>query len=275
MTMAQILDGKKISEEILSELKNEITRLSKPLKLGIVLIGENPGSLAYVNQKKKTGARIGVEVKIFQFPEDITTKKLRAEVGRICRTLGMSGVIVQLPLPENINTQSILNAVLVSKDVDVLSQNSAGKLYLGTSPILPPTIAGAIRLLDAYAIEIKGKHVVIIGYGKLVGKPATVVFGNMGASISVARSSTTNLQEVVQLGDIVFSGVGKARLITKEMIKPGAVVIDAGYMTEGNKAAGDVAEDVQEVASWISPVPGGIGPMTVAMLFWNLVQLAK
>lgn len=271
---AQLLDGKKLSEEILNGLQAQIETMPT-MKLGIITVGENPASAAYAKQKKKTGEKIGIEVEIFRFPSEITTSKLRAQVNKIHRLSGITGVIVQLPLPEHIKTQSILNAVPVSKDVDVLSQNSSGKLYLGTSPVLPPTVGAIMKILESNDIEIANKRVAIVGYGKLVGKPAVLAFTEKRGVVSIIRSSTPNPQNITQEADIIVTGVGKAGIITRDMVKEGAVIIDAGYMSEGGKVVGDVADDVADVVSYITPVPGGVGPVTVAMLFWNLVQLAK
>ena len=277
---AILLDGKKISEKIEKELKEKVLKIKKPLTLAIVLVGENQASKKYIEQKKKFGKEIKVGVEIFKFPKTISTQKLRREVGKISKKTRISGLIVQLPLPKNINTQYVLNAVSAKKDVDALTRELSGRIYLGSSPILPPTTAGILKLSDGYKIEVKGKSVVIIGFGKLVGQPTSIVLAQRGATITVINEFTQNKEEFIKLADIVISGVGKPNIVTKKMLKDGVVVVDAGYSTVPGKAGtvqfiGDVNKDAESVASYITPVPGGVGPMTVAMLFSNLIELSK
>lgn len=271
----ELLDGKKLADEILSGLKEEVSKLNKKIKLGIVLVGDNTVSEKYIERKKKIGEGLGVEVRVYKYGADITTKKLREQIGVVCRVPNMGGVIVQLPLPEHINTQGVLDAVLPEKDVDVLGAKALGKFYVGKSSVMPPTVAGIIKLLEEYKIEVKGKTVAVVGQGRLVGKPATIVFEQMGATVLTINEFTENKEELIKKADIIVSGVGRPGLITKKMVKEGVVVIDAGTTAENGKLVGDVSKDVAEVASYITPVPGGVGPMTVAMLFWNLVELNK
>ncbi|MDX1607892.1 MAG: bifunctional 5,10-methylenetetrahydrofolate dehydrogenase/5,10-methenyltetrahydrofolate cyclohydrolase [Candidatus Spechtbacterales bacterium] len=273
--MAEILDGKKISDKILSELKKDIKKLNREIKLGVVMVGANAVSEKYVAQKKEIGRELGIEVRVYKYDKDITTKKLRKQIGDICRVPNMGGVIVQLPLPGHINTQSVLDAVLPEKDVDILSSKTLGKFYTGKSQIIPPTVSGIIKLLEEYNIETEGKNVVIIGQGRLVGKPAAVAFARRGATIISINKNTKNKEELIKKSDIIISGAGKPGLIKGDMVKEGAVVIDAGTTSEEGEIRGDVAEDAKEVAAYLTPVPGGVGPMTVAMLFYNLVKLNK
>lgn len=272
---AKVLDGKKLSEKILNELKTEIATLNKRIKLGIVLVGDDEVSVKYIEKKIKAGEKLGVEVKVYKYDKDITTKKLREQIGVICHIPHTEGVLVQLPLPEHINTQSILDAVLPEKDIDVLGAKALGRFYVGKSPITPATIAGILRLIDEYKIEIKGKTVAVIGQGRLVGSPMSIALMQRGATVISVNEFTENKEELIKKADMVVSGVGKPGLITKDMIKKGAVIIDAGTTAENGKLVGDVAEDAKEVASYITPVPGGVGPMTVAMLLYNLVELSK
>ena len=273
--MVKILDGRELSNKILTELKQEAKELNKPLKLGIIMVGDDDVSKKYIEQKKKKGDELGVEVKVYRYDKDITTKKLREQIGVICRVKDIGGVIVQLPLPGHINEQGVLDAILPEKDVDVLSSKALGKFYTGKSKILPPTVAGIAKLLDEYKIEAKGKIVAIVGQGKLVGKPASIEFERMGATVLSINEFTQNKEELIKKADIIVSGVGKSGVITKEMVKEGAVVIDAGTSMESGKLKGDTAEDVSDIASHITPVPGGVGPMTVVMLFYNLIKLAR
>lgn len=273
--MAKILDGKKLSEKIADNLKKEIVSLNKALVLGIVLVGENPASKIYIEQKKKFGKQIGVNVEIFKYRETISTRKLREEVGKISQKKRISGVIVQLPLPEHINKQYILNAISPKKDVDVLTRELAGRLYLGTSQILPPTTTSILKLLEKYKLEIKGKNVTVVGFGKLVGQPISTVLAQRGATITIVNEFTKDKKYFLKNADIVISGVGKANIINKKMLKRGVAVIDSGTTYVNNKLVGDINEDVKKIAGYITPVPGGVGPMTVAMLFSNLIELYK
>lgn len=272
---AKLLDGKKLADKILDELKIEISKLDVRIRLAIVLVGEDPSSFTYVNQKKKIGKKIGVDVKIYKYSNDISTRKLREKINKLNKLARVKGIIVQLPLPNHINTESILDTVKPKKDVDVLGRESMGRLIKNKSKILPPTVAGIVKLLEEYKIEYKNKNIAILGYGRLVGKPASIVFGNAGASVAVMRSSTKNIDKILKNADIIISGVGKPNLITTRMVKKGAVVMDAGISFKDGKLVGDVTGDVQKIASYITPSVGGVGPMTVAMLFYNLVQLSK
>ena len=272
---AKILEGKKLANKILEELKAEIRKLNVQIELAIILVGNDPSSVSYVKQKQKTGDGLGVKVKIYNYKSDISTRKLRQEINKLNKNKKINGIIVQLPLPENINTENILDAVNPIKDVDVLSRESVGRLYKNKSKILPPTVAGIIELLNAYSIDYKNKNIGIIGHGVLVGKPASIVFANCGASIFMVRSSTKNKEDILKQADIIISGVGKPDLVTNDMVKNDAVIIDAGTSQKDGKLVGDVADEVKKIASFITPVPGGVGPMTVAMLFRNLIELVK
>ena len=272
---AIILDGKKLSEKILSDLKKEVSEINRPIELAIVLVGNNPASLAYTKRKQKIGEELGIKVKIYKYEENISTRKLREEINKLNKNKKIKGIIAQLPLPNHINTESMLDAIKAKKDIDVLGRESVGRLYKNKSKILPPTVAGIKKLLDEYKIEYKGKNVAIVGYGSLVGKPASMVFANEGASIFVLRSSTKNKNKLLREADIIISGVGKPNLITKKDVKKGVIIMDAGMSEQNGKLVGDVADEVKKIAKYITPVPGGVGPMTVAMLFWNLLELVK
>src|SRR3989338_8217434 len=246
---AIILDGKKLSEKILSDLKKEVLEINKPIELAIVLVGNNPASLAYTKRKQKIGEELGIKVKIDKYEENISTRKLREEINKLNKNKKIKGIIAQLPLQNHINTESMLDAIKAKKDIDVLGRESVGRLYKNKSKILPPTVAGIKKLLDEYKIEYKGKNVAIIGYGSLVGKPASIVFANEGASVFILRSSTKNKEEILTQADIIISGVGKPDLITKDMVKKETVVIDAGMSQKNKKLVGDVATNVKDVDS--------------------------
>lgn len=271
-----ILDGRQLSQKILDNLKEEIKGIAKPLRLAIVMVGEHPASLSFIKQKQRSCKNVGIDFKFYKYPENISTASLRKNLNAVCKLKKNTGVIIQLPLPGHINKQYILNTVPPEKDVDVLAERSLGKFYTGRLSIIPPTIAGIIQLLEEYKID-KGKNVVIVGAGTLVGKPLATHLINQKATVTVLNSSTQDISEFTKKADILISGVGKANLITADMIKEGTVVIDAGLCEVGDgKIRGDVDfENVSKKASYITPVPGGVGPMTVVMLLSNVVTLAK
>jgi len=272
--MSKILDGKKTSEKILSDLKKETQKLN--LKLAVVLVGENPASLLYIEQKKKACEKIGVSFELFKFHQKISTSTLKKKVTEIVKRPDVSGLIIQLPLPEKINTQEILNAVSSKKDVDILSDENLGKFYQGNMRFLPPTVAGIAELLKKYRIEIKGKNIVLIGTGILVGKPLSIWLLNKKATFSAVGSFTKNIMFFTKQADILISGTGKPNLIKGNMVKKGAILIDCGSGKLRGKIIGDMNfKSVSKKASFIAPVSGGVGPMTVAMLLWNLVKMNK
>lgn len=276
MSKVIILDGNKLSEKILDELKKKIEASSKRIRLAVVLVGQDPVSLKYIEQKKKACKKIGADFRLYQFSENISTRKLRRELANITKATINTGIIIQLPLPEDINRQYILDAIPSEKDVDLLSSSSLGKFYTGKLDILPPTAGGVLRLLDEYKISIKGKNVVIVGAGSLVGKPLSILMMQKEATVTVCNNFTKNLGELTKKADILVSGVGKPGLITGKMVKNGVVIIDAGFSTIDKGVRGDVDFDsVAEKASYITPVPGGVGPMTVAVLLSNLIKLAS
>ncbi len=271
-----LLDGKKLSHKICADLKQNITGMKKQFRLAAVVVGRDPVIEKFVAQKKKIAESIGIEVRIYPFDEAITTNELRKRLVEIVHEKKNSGVIIQLPLPPHINTQYILNAVTPEKDVDVLSSRAIGNFVVGKSLVMPP-VAGAIRaLFEEYGIDYAGKRVVVMGAGTLVGKPMALWFLNEGVTFSVVRSSTSSPQEFLLNADIIISGVGKPRFINGEMVKDGVVVIDAGTSESEGKVAGDVDfESVALRASYMTPVPGGVGPVTIAVLLKNLVILAR
>src|SRR4030043_1923500 len=229
--MVKLLNGKKLSEEILKELRKKIKRNHLELTLGVVLAGDNKVSKIYIKHKRKACQKTGISFKLFKFSSKINTLELKKEIKKILPVV--SGLIVQLPLPKKIKAQEVLNIIPTEKDVDCLSEKSLGKFYTGKFLILPP-MAGAIsQIFKKYKIKIKGKNVVIIGAGRLTGKPMTIWFLQKKATVAVVNEFTKNIIFFVKNADILFSGVGKPNLITGEMIKRGAVIIDAG--TSNNK----------------------------------------
>ena len=250
--------------------------MGKKLRLAVVVVGENPVVRKFIEQKKKFGESIGIDVRIYPFDEKITTNELRKRMSEIVHEEKNTGVIIQLPLPSQINTQYILNSITPEKDVDVLSSRALGNFVSGKSQIMPP-VAGAIRaLLEEYGIDYKNKNIVTVGAGNLVGKPVAMWLLYEKVTFGVVRSNTQNPQEFLKYADIIISGVGRPKFITGDMVKEGVVVIDAGTSESEGKLVGDVDFDsVAPKASFITPVPGGVGPVTVAILFKNLFTLAK
>lgn len=269
------IDGNKIQKEILDELREEIKKRDLKLKLAAVLVGNDPGSRKFLELKGKAAQGIGIGFKMYEFPEDISTNKLREALNNIVKAGVNSGVIIELPLPEHINNQYILNTIPPQKDPDVLSTKSQGNFFVGKSKILPPAVEAVKIVFEKTNLDVKGKHVVVFGYGFLVGKPVTHWLKANGATVSVIDEFTKNPGKISKEADIIISGVGKVGLIKKDMVKDGVVVIDFGYVEEDGKIMGDVDfEAVSERSSMITPVPGGMGPLVIAAVLKNLVALS-
>jgi len=271
-----LLDGKKLAENILGNLKNEIKRRDLKLTLAVIQVGENPVSQIFINQKKKACKKTGISFKLFEFPAKIGVIELKKEIEKIVKNPANSGIIIQLPLPKKFLPEEFLNLIPEEKDVDVLSERSLGKFYQGTLKILPPTVDGILRLLKNYKIGLIGKNVVIVGAGRLVGFPLAIQLLKERATLSVLNEFTKDASFFTKKADILVSAVGKPNLIKADVVKKGAVVIDAGCSMKKGKLVGDVDfESVSKKASYITPVPGGVGPLTVACLLENLVKLNK
>lgn len=278
-TTTLLLDGKLAAEHLLAELKQQIMALpegSPKPGLACVLVGEHPASQLYVGRKVKKCQELGIHSELVTLPESISQVDLLAQITRLNQDSTIDGILVQLPLPSQIDTQTVIDHIDPSKDVDGFHPLTLGQLMIGIeAAALPCTPAGVIQMLDHYNIPIAGKHAVVVGRSNIVGKPVATMLLHRNATVTIAHSRTRNLAEVVQLGDIVIAAAGQPALITAEMIKSGAVVVDVGtHKLESGKIVGDVAfDDVKAVASAISPVPGGVGPMTIAMLMVNTVRL--
>lgn len=271
---AKILDGKKVAQEILRDVKQRAK--GKSLKLAVVQVGQNKVSETYIAEKQKIGEEAGIKVELFQFPETIVQKELQQEIGRIGKNPSVTGLIVQLPLPKTMNREEVLNCIPLEKDVDVLSGQALKNFGDGKFAIVPPTVGAVQALFLAYGIEIQGKKVTLVGYGRLVGMPISLWLKQENTEFEIADKDTKDLVAVTKAADVVISGVGKANLITGDMIKQGAVVIDAGTSVEDGKTTGDVDfASVSQKASYITPVPGGVGPLTVACLLRNVVILSE
>lgn len=275
-----IIDGRKIADKILGELKSEVATLrqaqGKPPYLAAVLAGDDTGSRRFLELKKKAAEGIGVECRIYEFPEKISNGELRKKLNQIVKATTCGGMIIELPLPAHLNTQAILNVVPEEKDPDVLSQKAQGTFFAGRSKTLPPSVEAVKQIFEEYKIEPKGKIAAVFGYGLLVGKPVSYWLTGQGAAVTVINEFTENPAELSQKADIIVSGVGKPDLIKPDMIKDGAVVIDFGFADTEKGIAGDVDfEEVGKKASLITPVPGGTGPIVVAAVLKNFVELIK
>jgi len=272
----EILDGKKLSQRIISKLKEEVAGMAKPLRLAVVVVGNDPVVQKFITRKRKAAEEIGIDFRVYPFEETVSANELRARVAEIVHEEKNTGVVIQLPLPSHIGKQHILNAVTPEKDVDVLSARAVGNVMVGKNPVISP-VAGAVKaLLEEYRIEYKGKRIVILGAGALVGKPIALWLLSESAGFSVVNLETPNAPELLKEADIIISGIGKPGFITGEMVKEGVVMVDAGTSESNGKLTGDVDfKTVSKKASFITPVPGGVGPMTVAMLLHNVVELGK
>ncbi len=270
-----IINGTKLAERLRDELKAEIAGFERKPGLAAVLVGENPASKVYVGIKQKKCAEVGITSQLHKLPETITQEKLLNEIEKLNKDPNIDAILVQLPLPKHINERTVLNAIALDKDVDGFHPLNLGKLAAGEDAIIACTPHGVLKLIQSTGETIEGKHAVIIGRSTVVGLPAALLLLQNNATVSICHSRTQNLKDIVKQADIVVAAAGKPGMITKDMIKKGAIVIDVGTTKVDGKLKGDVAENAQEVAGFITPVPGGVGPMTVAMLLYNTVQLHK
>ena len=275
--MAQIIDGKRISQEIKDELKEEVAALKAhgiEGSLAVVQGGEDPASSVYVRNKKKACEYIGLHSLSYELPEETTEKELLDLIASLNENDAVNGILVQLPVPKHIDADKVIRAISPEKDVDGFHPMNVGRLVIGEKGFVSCTPAGIIQLLKRSGIEISGKNCVIIGRSNIVGKPMALLMLQENATVTVAHSKTTDLKAVCKTADILIVAIGKKQFITADYIKEGAVVIDVGiHRGEDKKLFGDVCyEEVEPVASAITPVPGGVGPMTIAMLMSNCVE---
>ncbi len=271
----QIVDGKKIASGILERLKRDVERLESKPHLAVVLVGDDPPSLAYVRKKQEAASLVGIQFSLYRFPQSISEPSLVLEIRNIQKQ-DLSGIIVQLPLPSNLDKKRILNELNPEIDVDFLSWESLGKLVVGENNLVPPTPGAILEIFRYYKVPLTGAHVVLVGAGDLIGKPLTNIFLHMPLTLTVCRKESKDLGQYTKQADILITGAGKAKLIRADMVKKGAVVIDAGVSFKGKKIFGDVDfGPVSKKASIISPTPGGVGPITVAKLLENVVAIAK
>lgn len=274
--MAIILDGKKLRDKIFENLKQRLNNMSEKPTLAVILVGENPASQIYVRNKKKTAENLGINSIVINYPSNISEKILLDKIQELNNDNKITAILVQLPLPKHIDKFKIIDAIAPEKDVDGLTPYNSGKLFSGEEPyVYPCTPKGILLLLDEYNIELAGKHVVVIGRSNLVGKPVAQMLLNRNATVTMCHSHTKNLSDITKTADIVVSAVGK-NIIGEKMLKSDCVVVDVGIFKDINgKICGDVDfASASKIAAYISPVPGGVGPMTIASLMLNTVELA-
>ncbi len=277
--MAKLIDGKYISTQIKDEVKEKVKLLKeqgKEICLAVIQVGEDPASSVYVRNKKRACEYVGIESLAYELPEQTTEEELLALVEDLNKNEKVNGILVQLPLPEQIDEDKIIRAISPDKDVDGFHPESVGRLCIGEAGFLPCTPAGIIELLKRSNVEIDGKECVIVGRSNIVGKPMSLLLLRENGTVTVAHSHTKNLKEITRRADILVVAIGKPRFITVDYVKEGAVVIDVGiHRDENNHLCGDVDfEQVKEKASAITPVPGGVGPMTISMLMSNCAAAA-
>jgi len=272
--MAIILSGEYLAKDILQNLKKQVGKYQ--LRLAVIQIGENPVSAKYIREKEKTAKALGFGFQLYRFPETIKASVLQSALIKIAKDTKNTGLLIQLPLSRHLPLQKILDCIPLQKDVDVLSSKALGLFAQGALPWLPPTVKAVSILLGEAKVHLKGARVLVIGAGRLVGLPVSLWLLKEGATLTIANKTTKNLSSLAQQADVIISGVGKQRLVKGGMVKKGAVVIDAGTSVEQGKTSGDVDfATVSKKAKFLSPVPGGVGPLTVACLFQNLVTLSK
>jgi methylenetetrahydrofolate dehydrogenase (NADP+)/methenyltetrahydrofolate cyclohydrolase len=278
--MAKILDGRMASAEVRSEVASEVTGLEErgvPVRLDVILVGEDPASVTYVASKERDSQEVGIESRVHRFSADVPQEELAGLVGRLNEDTAVSGFFIQLPLPEGLDSMPLISSILPAKDVDGLSPESAGRLAVGLPSLLPCTPHGVIQLLKRNGIKLSGREAVVVGRSNLVGKPLAQLLLRENATVTLCHSRTRDLSEVTRRADILVVAAGRREMIGAEHVGEGAVVVDVGiHRKEEGGLVGDVRfDEVEQRAAWISPVPGGVGPMTRAMLLHNTVMAAR
>lgn len=275
--MATILDGKALAAKVKAQVKEEAATMARIPGLAVIIVGNNPASRVYVNSKRKDCEECGFLSEEFALPEETTEAELIALIQELNGRADIDGILCQLPLPNGINEEAVLMAIDPDKDVDGFHPMNAGALFVGKDGFLPCTPYGVMEILDEYGIDPKGKNCVVIGRSNIVGKPMSIMLLQRHGTVTICHSRTQNLAEICRGADILVAAVGKNHTVTKDMVKPGAVVIDVAMnRNDEGKLCGDVDfEDVKEIASAITPVPGSVGPMTRAMLMKNTLLAAK
>ena len=276
--MAEIIDGKALRNRILEGLKAEVKNLDKKPFLAVIIVGNDPASKIYVSNKKKTAMELGFQSVVIEMPENTPEKVLLEKIEELNKNKEVNAILVQLPLPAHISTERVIETVSPQKDVDCFHPFNTGKIAQNARPfVYPCTPKGIIRLLEEYKIPVAGKNAVVIGRSNIVGRPVAAMLTNLDATVTICHSKTQNLSEITKNADILISAAGSRGLVTADMVKDGAAVFDVGMNRDENgKLAGDVDfEAVKEKASFITPVPGGVGPMTICTLMTNTFELFR
>jgi len=274
--MVTIIDGKALANQLKEELKEEVAKLPTKPVLAVIIVGENPASQVYVRHKHRMAEAIGITSIQKKFPESISEEDLLKEIAELNQNKEVNGILVQLPLPKHINTRKVLTAVDYEKDVDGFHPINMGSIAYGESDLIPCTPKGIMKLIESVPLDISGKDACVVGRSTIVGKPIAMLLTNKSATVTVTHSRTKNLSHYTKHADILVVAVGKAKFITKDMVKEDAVIIDVGINRIDGKLFGDVDfENVKDHCHAITPVPGGVGPMTVAMLMENTVIAYK
>lgn len=276
----QIIDGKAISAKTKDQLREEVSALKRrgiSVGLAVIIVGDDPASRVYVNNKKKACEQLGIYSEEYALPADTEMDALLGLIDELNGRKDINGILCQLPLPRHLDEKQVIHAISPEKDVDAFHPVNVGKIIIGDYDFLPCTPAGVMRLLAESGISVEGKNCVVIGRSNIVGKPMAMLLLHQNATVTICHSKTQNLSEITAKADVIVAAVGKAGFVTADMVKPGAVVIDVGMnRPAGGKLCGDVDFDgVAEKCSFITPVPGGVGPMTIAMLMANTVTAAK
>lgn len=277
---AQIISGKELAKEFHKEIKVEVERLiglSIRPGLAVIIVGENPGSVSYVKAKIKDCKEVGIHSRAIRLPENTTEAELLQHINELNEDSDIHGILVQLPLPNHISEKPVIAAISPEKDVDGFHPVNVGNMVIGGRCFLPCTPHGIIKMIQSTGYQIEGKHVVVVGRSNIVGKPVSLLLLQENATVTICHSKTKNLAEETRRADILVVAVGRANVIGKEHVSPGAIVIDVGVnRSDNNKLVGDVNfDEVKEVAGYITPVPGGVGPMTRTMLLFNTLESAK
>ena len=274
---AQIIDGKAVSAKVKEEVRAEIEREGLDVGLAVVIVGDDPASRVYVNNKKKACEVCGIKSYEYALPAETSEEQLLELIDTLNTDAKVNGILVQLPLPKHLNEEAVIARISPLKDVDAFSASNVGKIMIGNYAFLPCTPAGCMELIHSTGIDVSGKECVVIGRSNIVGKPMAMLLLHRNATVTICHSHTKNLKEVCASADILVSAVGKAHFITADMVKEGAIVIDVGMNHDENgKLCGDVEfAEVEPKASYITPVPGGVGPMTITMLMKNTLRAAE
>ena len=274
---AIIMDGKALAQRIKVDIAAAIGKLDKPVGLGTILVGDDPGSVAYVEGKHRDCAEVGIKSIKVNLPATATTNEVIASVNALNADPSCSGFIVQLPLPVGVNTQKVLSAINPAKDADGLTPNNLGNLVLGFNSVVACTPKAIVALLAEYKINLSGVKVLVIGRGMTVGRPLSILLSQkpINATVILAHSASKNLTDLIKDADVVIAAMGSAQFIKPEMVKKGSVLVDVGITRDGNQLVGDFDPKVIEVASAFAPMPGGVGPMTRVMLLKNVIELAR